>query len=193
MHQNVVLGLVVAALMGGCGDGDPEGAGGGTTSSSQGGASSTSSGAGATSASSSQSSSASSGGGLPAGCIDYSTFTPTVVSFAADVMPVFAQRCQSCHDDPTASTYYGADSATVYQKLLDGTPKQAPHLRFVVPGDPLTSYMMAKVEYDDPGGTCPLVACSEPGCELSAPPGNPLPQAELDILRSWVLGGALND
>ncbi len=132
-------------------------------------------------------------GSLPRGCVDYSTFTPTAVGFASDVMPIFLARCQQCHDDPTASTYYGADAATVHQKLLQGVPIQAPHLRFVVPGDPLRSYMMAKVEYANPGGTCPLVACSEPGCELSAPPGNPLPSGELAVLRSWVLNGAAND
>jgi hypothetical protein len=127
------------------------------------------------------------------GCYDYSTFTPSTVSFSGDVMPIFANRCASCHDDPTASVYYGSDAAVVYDKALEGTPKQAPHLKFVVPNDPVVSYMLAKVEYEDPGGTCALVQCSEPGCDLFAPPAGMLPEAELAVLRSWVMTGAAND
>ena len=129
----------------------------------------------------------------PVGCYDYEAFDPMTVSFAADVMPIFANRCASCHDDPSASVYYGADAAVVYDKALNGTPKQAPHLSFVVPNEPLVSYMLAKVEYEDPGGTCSLVQCSEPGCDLFAPPSGMLPESELAVLRSWVMTGAAND
>jgi hypothetical protein len=133
------------------------------------------------------------GGGNTAGCFDYSTFTPTSVSFAGDVMPLFAAKCASCHNDTQASTYYGSQATVVYDKLLNGTPKQAPHLKFVAPNDPLRSYMLAKVEYANPGGTCAAVQCSEPGCELSAPPNNPLTETERGVLRSWIMNGAAND
>jgi hypothetical protein len=114
-------------------------------------------------------------------------------------MPIFAARCAGCHADPNASIYFGMGGTTdpeasaTYTKLLDGTPKQAPHLSFVVPFDPVRSYMLAKVEYDDPGGTCSVVVCSEPGCNLQAPPSAQLPEEELAVLRSWVINGALDD
>ena len=132
------------------------------------------------------------GAATPVGCYDYNAFTPATVSFADDVMPLFAARCASCHMD-TAGTYYGSDAALVFDKLLNATPVQAPQLRFVQPNDPLHSYMLAKVEYPNPGGTCSEVQCSAPGCELFAPPGQMLTEAEKGILRSWVMTGAEND
>ena len=132
-------------------------------------------------------------GGVPAGCYDYGAFAPTTVSFSSDVMPIFASRCEGCHNDTAESTYYGSNAAVVYDKLLNGVPKQAPHLSFVVPNDPLVSYMLAKVEYTDPGGTCAVVQCSEPGCDLQAPPSNMLPESEIAVLRSWIMTGAAND
>lgn len=138
-------------------------------------------------------------GGLPAGCYDYDAFEPTAVSFRADVMPIFATACSSCHTDPTASIYFGQggttepEAAAIYAKLLEGESKQAPHLAFVAPGDPLHSYMLAKIEYPDPGGTCAAVQCDEPGCELPAPPAGPLSDQDKGVLRSWVMNGAADD
>ncbi len=183
----LTLSLVVAACADDVGSGGTGGAlgggvsDGGSTGEWAGGAGSGSGGA------------SSPGGGAPTGCFDYASFTPTAVSFQGDVMPIFAARCQECHDDTTASTYYGADAAIVHDKLLNGVPNQAPHLAFVAPNDPLRSYMLAKVEYPIPGGTCSEVQCNEPGCELSAPPGNPLPEGERAVLRSWIMNGAAND
>lgn len=138
-------------------------------------------------------------GPYPEGCYDYRQFVAQNVSYQNDVMPIFAQRCSGCHSNPNRSAYYGdgttdaAIATAVRDKLLNETPIQAPNLRFVVPGDPLRSYMIAKVEYDDPGGTCALVQCSEPGCNLQAPPSAQLPEPELVILRSWVINGALDN
>ncbi len=138
-------------------------------------------------------------GSTPVGCYDYDAFEPFAVGFRADVMPIFASSCASCHADPSASVYFGtggtteAEATAIYEVLLEGTPKQAPHLKFIVPGDPLRSYAMAKMEYDDPGGTCSEIQCSEPGCELQAPPTAQLPEADLAVVRSWILGGAAND
>ncbi len=136
---------------------------------------------------------------LPQGCYDYAAFVPTVVSFRADVMPIFASACSSCHADASKSIYFGvggtteAEATAVYEVLLHGVPKQAPQLAFVAPFDPLHSYMIAKIEYADPGHTCAAVQCDEPGCELAAPPAGPLPEADKATLRSWVMGGALDD
>jgi hypothetical protein len=132
-------------------------------------------------------------GAAPVGCYDYAAFTPRAVRFSADVMPLFQARCARCHNDPSASTYYGSNAALVHSKLLTGTPVQAPALKFVAPNDPLRSYMLAKVEYTNPGGTCSLVQCSAPGCNLYAPPGMMLPEAEKAVLRSWIMTGAKND
>lgn len=138
-------------------------------------------------------------GPLPAGCYDYDAFEPFPVGFRDAVMPILAAACSSCHADPTRSIYFGtggtseAEAAAVYDKLLNGGSIQAPALDFVTPGDPLHSYMMAKVEYAVPGATCAEVQCAEPGCELPAPPAGPIAESDKAILRSWILGGALDD
>lgn len=127
------------------------------------------------------------------GCYNYAAFSPRTVSFARDVMPIFAAKCAQCHLDETASTYYGPKANVVYAKLLQGVPKQAPQLKFVAANQPATSYMLAKIEYANPGGTCSLVQCTQPGCDLFAPPGQMLPEAERAVLRSWIMTGAKFD
>jgi hypothetical protein len=135
----------------------------------------------------------------PVGCYDYDAFAPSSVSYRADVMPILATWCSPCHADPSASIYFGTggtsetEAVAVRDKLLAGVPKQAPELAFVAPGDPLHSYMMAKIEYPIPGGTCSVIQCSEPGCELPAPPAAPLSESDKSTVRSWIMLGAADD
>lgn len=136
---------------------------------------------------------------VPEGCFDYVSFVPTEVSLRNDVMPIFVESCWMCHQNPNNGLYLGnggntdAESIAVRDSLLTVTPNQAPNEIFVIPGDPLNSWMMAKVEYDNPGGDCPLIDCTNPGCDWFAPPTEILPTAQLDILRSWIANGALDN
>jgi hypothetical protein len=134
---------------------------------------------------------------VPEGCFDYVAFEPTPgVSLRADVMPIFVESCWMCHQNPNDGIFLGyggnsdAEATAVRDNLLTETPHQAPNEIFVIPGDPLNSWMMAKVEYDNPGGDCPLIDCPNPGCDWFAPPSEILPTAQLDILRSWIANGA---
>jgi hypothetical protein len=133
---------------------------------------------------------------VPEGCFDYPSFVPTEVSFRNDVMPIFVESCWMCHQNPNDGIFLGyggnteQESTAVRDNLLTVTPHQAPNMIFVVPGDPLTSWLMAKVEYDNPGGDCPLIDCPNPGCDWFAPPSEILPAAQLDVLRSWIANGA---
>lgn len=135
---------------------------------------------------------------VPEGCFDYPSFVPTEVSFRDDVMPIIVESCWMCHQDPApeAGLFLGyggntdEESIAVRNNLLTMTPHQAPDMTFVVPGDPLTSWFMAKVEYDNPGGDCPLIDCPNPGCDWFAPPTEILPTAQLDVFRSWIANGA---
>lgn len=136
---------------------------------------------------------------VPEGCFDYVSFVPTDVSLRNDVMPIFVESCWQCHQNANDGLYLGsggntdAESTAVRNSLLTVTPNQAPTEIFVIPGDPLNSWMMAKVEYDNPGGDCPLIECTNPGCDWFAPPSEILPTAQLDILRSWIANGALDN
>lgn len=152
-----------------------------------------------TSAESSEGSSSTGLQTVPEGCFDYVSFVPTDVSLRNDVMPIFVESCWQCHQNENSGLYLGnggttdAESTAVRNSLLTVTPNQAPNEIFVVPGDPLNSWMMAKVEYDNPGGDCPLIDCTNPGCDWFAPPSEILPTAQLDILRSWIANGALDN
>lgn len=138
---------------------------------------------------------------VPEGCFDYPSFVPTEVSFRDDVMPIFVQSCWMCHQDPApeAGLFLGYGGTTddeavaVRNNLLTMTPHQAPNMTFVVPGDPSVSWLMAKMEYDDPGGDCPLIDCPNPGCDWFAPPTEILPVEQLDVFRSWIANGALDN
>lgn len=133
---------------------------------------------------------------VPEGCFDYPSFVPTEVSLRNDVMPIFVESCWMCHQNPNDGIFLGyggnsdGEATAVRDNLLTVTPHQAPNEIFVIPGDPLNSWMMAKVEYDNPGGDCPLIDCPNPGCDWFAPPTEILPTAQLDILRSWIANGA---
>lgn len=136
---------------------------------------------------------------VPEGCFDYPSFVPTDVSLRNDVMPIFVESCWMCHQTPGNGLFLGyggntdAEATAVRDNLLTVTPNQAPNETFVIPGDPLNSWMMAKVEYDNPGGDCPLIDCTNPGCDWFAPPSEILPTAQLDVLRSWIANGALDN
>lgn len=134
---------------------------------------------------------------VPQGCFDYPSFVATPnVSFRNDVMPIFVDSCWMCHQNPNDGIFLGYggntedESTAVRDNLLTVTPHQAPNETFVIPGDPLNSWLMAKVEYDNPGGDCPLIDCPNPGCDWFAPPTEILPTAQLDVLRSWIANGA---
>lgn len=137
---------------------------------------------------------------VPEGCFDYVAFDPIPgVSLRDDVMPIFVQSCWMCHQNPNDGIFLGyggnsdAEAMAVRNNLLTVTPHQAPNEIFVIPGDPLNSWLMAKVEYENPGGDCPLIDCPNPGCDWFAPPSEILPQQQLDILRSWIANGALDN
>ena len=83
--------------------------------------------------------------------------------FVADIHPILASRCLSCHAGPKA------------QAGLDLTSRESA-LRVLSPGDPQSSMMLARVE----GRT---------GRQMP-PTGKPLDAKQIDALRSWITDGA---
>jgi len=200
------MGLVaaLAAVMACGGDEGTTGSGGSggeTTTSGPGGAPSSSSSGGTTS---SGPTSGSGGCSSPDGCYDYCDFTPMGnVSFADDVMPIFEDNCASgnCHGStstPDADLYLGSssgnDAATideVYGELVNVDAYAAYPMVRVKPGDPENSWLMIKLDGDM---SCPQAAPNCSGsCGQRMPRGTgamPLPQNELDLIRSWIANGA---
>lgn len=92
---------------------------------------------------------------------------------------VFTPLCTVCHIGASAPVGLRLDGANSFGLLVGVTSAQAPPLLRVNPGNPDDSYLIQKLE-----GT------AQTGQLM--PIGTPaLPQADIDVIRQWILDGAL--
>jgi hypothetical protein len=134
-------------------------------------------------------------------------------SFAQDVMPIFQHNCATgnamCHGDPSVvadgqgtggnreylGPAYGAGDLPSIVAGLVGQPSfEDPSMDVVTAGSPETSFLIRKME----GELAPLAAACASGdlgqCGAPMPlSAQPLPQATLDTVRSWIAQGALDN
>jgi hypothetical protein len=92
---------------------------------------------------------------------------------------VFTPDCSGCHSGGAPSGGLNLEEANSYAMLVDIPSNQDGALDRVEPGQPDNSYLVDKLE-----GT---------GLQQQMPPGAPLPQAEIDVIRQWILDGAIDD
>ncbi len=119
------------------------------------------------------------------------------VSFAKDVMPIFAQSCafSSCHGSSTGSNngvfLGGTDPNRVHQALVDVRSGRLPSKSFVKPNEPNESFLLRKMD----GTQCVLdPECTSADCGQSMPKNDDvLPVATRDTIRRWIAQGAKND
>jgi hypothetical protein len=152
------------------------------------------------------------GGGQGGGsaCFDYASFNGAspVVSFKADVLPIFRGSCglsNACHGNPNgplSQPYLGpplnagqasqADIDAVLANIVNVEASKEPLMKRVAPSAPEVSFLMHKM---DGTLTCPTLKCSSgAGCGGSMPLGGPtLPQQTRDVVRRWIDQGAKND
>jgi hypothetical protein len=144
------------------------------------------------------------------GCFDYTRYTPSeaTVSFQSDVLPVFEQSCAlsaSCHGNTTSPTtaegyqpYLGAvdpevipsDVELIRSVIIDQDSHIAT-MKIVDPGKPETSFLMHKMDGDL---SCSSLGCAGDDCLDTMPQGSsPLPRASRDVVREWILQGALDN
>jgi hypothetical protein len=93
--------------------------------------------------------------------------TPTV-TFARDVMPVLGRYCEDCHG---AKHQHGGLQLDGYADLMRGGDSGPA----VVPGDPASSLLVAKIERRD---------------RPAMPPKRRLPAAVIARIRAWIAAGA---
>jgi hypothetical protein len=117
--------------------------------------------------------------------------TPAV-SFSAIYAMIFPMstnaRCNACHGMPAnditnGNLHMGMDQATAYSALMGttSTSSMCGAKAYVVPGQPDLSLLFQKLSPTPPcGSRMPLG-----GSAFSA--------AQLDMIRSWIAGGAKND
>jgi hypothetical protein len=101
--------------------------------------------------------------------------------------------------DPEGSTLTEAE---IRQLVVDGLvhvpSRTAPAMNLVEPGDPEQSFLMLKLEgcQAEANLTCEVQSGAQsdnPCGDLMPRNGEKLPDAELDVIRRWILQGAKND
>lgn len=95
--------------------------------------------------------------------------TPTNVSFAGDIQPIFNQNCISCHNGSLHPNLTTGNSYNALMALPTGS---------IVPGDASGSELFQML---NGGGDNPM------------PPGTSIPQAQIDLFGQWINEGAKNN
>jgi len=105
------------------------------------------------------------------------TTTPTSL-FQQVQDQVFTPNCTSCHVGANAPQGLRLDSGNSFALLVNVPSNQVPTVNRVIPGDPQNSYLVQKIEGRAAvGGRMPLGRAA-------------LPQASIDLVRSWIAAGA---
>lgn len=95
---------------------------------------------------------------------------------------VFTPGCATagCHAGGAPSAGLNLDAANSYAELIDIPSSQDSAIDRVEPGNPTNSYLIQKLE-----GTA--------ATGVQMPPGAPLPQADIDVIKQWIQDGAMDD
>ncbi|MDH3749834.1 MAG: Ig-like domain-containing protein [Gammaproteobacteria bacterium] len=93
---------------------------------------------------------------------------------------VFTPSCTGCHSGAAPSAGLNLDAANSYTMLVGIASTQDAGTQRVDPGNPNASYLIQKLE--GPGAA---------GGQM--PPTGPLPQADIDVIRQWIMDGAIDD
>jgi mono/diheme cytochrome c family protein len=106
------------------------------------------------------------------------------VSFARDVVPLFAKECASCHMKEGPSAGLILEPRFAYAMTVGVRANDSGLLR-VAPGRPDQSYLLLKMQdrhraVGGAGGKMP------PGWQRSTP-------QEIDLVRAWIAAGAKHD
>ena len=97
---------------------------------------------------------------------------------------VFTKTCavSGCHNSTDKQAGLDLSSGKAYSNLVNVRSSQVNDLFRVKPGDPDNSYLIIKLEQDNP----------PQGVRMPAN-GNPLPQTTIDVIRRWIADGARNN
>jgi hypothetical protein len=114
-------------------------------------------------------------------------------SFRADVLPIVQESCAltACHSSKESNLgiFLGYDAAQVYAELKKTSPTAAGE-KFVVPGDPVKSYLVVKLEGKQGALTS---KCASNNCGVVMPPDEPLSAEKIETFRKWIADGAKDD
>lgn len=96
----------------------------------------------------------------------------TVVSFSADVLPIFQERCAACHGGEDEN---GEVITEAYLDLLsyEGAMAGSEFGTVIEPGDPDASILVDMISAGD-----------------MPEEGDPVPPEEIELIRAWIAQGA---
>lgn len=106
---------------------------------------------------------------------------PPAPSYSKDVQPIFDKACVECHGAKKAKAKLNLDAAVALKSLVDVPSEQVPGTVRVKPGDPEQSYLWLKLDHRSKEGD---------GMPKGMFGAKKLPQAELDLIKAWIAGGA---
>jgi len=106
------------------------------------------------------------------------------VSFATDVMGIFNASCNNCHTAGGPPAQLSLDPGVAYAQIVDVPSTELASMDRIEPGDPDDSYLVNKLQNTH---------LSVGGSGSVMPPSGGLPQASINLLRTWVSEGALNN
>lgn len=95
---------------------------------------------------------------------------------------VFTPTCATtgCHSGGTPAGSLNLEAANSHAMLVGVNATQDASVQRVNPGNPNLSYLITKLEGAGASG-------------VQMPPDNPLPQADIDVIRQWIMDGAVDD
>jgi hypothetical protein len=105
----------------------------------------------------------------------------TPISYAKDIEPIFVKECSKCHggDKPDKGMDLSKDHG--YAQIVDVKSVEMPDMVRVKPGDPGESYLWLKVTHTNTKGR---------GMPRTLFSSSMLPQADLDLIKEWIVQGA---
>lgn len=108
-----------------------------------------------------------------------------IVSYNLDIQPIFDANCVSCHAAGPTGVVSGAGldltPGNSYFNLFNQPSQEFPGFLLVEPGSASTSWLYIKVSQEPPVG-------------LRMPPfSGPLPDSDIQLIRTWIKQGGLSD
>lgn len=100
------------------------------------------------------------------------------ISYSQDVKPILEQHCLACHQAGGSGLEVSGLSMVTYEDLMKGTDAG----KMVLPGDVEGSNLIVLME----GRASPAISMPHGGMD-------PVPAAEIAIIKRWVAQGAKNN
>lgn len=116
---------------------------------------------------------------------------PTVVTFSNNIVPMVQESCAlaACHSSKESNLgiYLTFEASQIYEELQKKSPTS--NEKHIVPGDPVQSYVLAKIEGRQGTAKC-TGSC---GTEMPPPPDPKLTATQIAVWRKWITEGAKNN